>query len=81
MDVDEVQAEGLYNPHTLSGTIIVDGVLASDVTTAVNPVLARSLLAPLKFTWKLLRRDVSGGYLNEGWSSMAALLPSGAKEL
>lgn len=45
-DVSRVRAGGLYNPHTLHGDVVVDGVLASTFTTAVRPAAARVLLAP-----------------------------------
>lgn len=76
-----VKKTGLYNPHTLAGSVVVDGVLASDVTTAVRPSVARTLLAPFKFMYGMVKRDVSGGLLNNGWASLAKLAPAGAKEL
>lgn len=44
---------GLYNPHTLTGTIVVDGIVASCYTQAVHPVIARILLAPLAALYRL----------------------------
>eukprot|EP00180_Rhodochaete_pulchella_P001647 Plantae.Rhodophyta-Rhodochaete_pulchella.ctg2484.p1 GENE.Plantae.Rhodophyta-Rhodochaete_pulchella.ctg2484~~Plantae.Rhodophyta-Rhodochaete_pulchella.ctg2484.p1 ORF type:complete len:318 (-),score=31.41 Plantae.Rhodophyta-Rhodochaete_pulchella.ctg2484:139-993(-) len=46
--VDVVYGSGLYNPHTLSGDLIVDGVKTSCYTSAVHPRLAHYLLAPLR---------------------------------
>ena len=43
-----VRKRGLYNPHTLQGDIVVDGVLASTYTAAFAPALAHALLAPLR---------------------------------
>ena len=43
-----VQATGLYNPHTLAGTIAVNDVVCSTYTTAVAPSAARALLSPLR---------------------------------
>lgn len=40
--------EGLYNPHTLQGNIVVDGILASTYTAAFPPALAHAVLAPLR---------------------------------
>lgn len=79
--VENVRKQGLYNPHTVAGSIVVDGVLASDVTTAVKPSVARTLLAPFKLMYRLFQRDLSGGVLNNGWASLARLAPVGAKEL
>lgn len=39
---------GLFNPQTMHGDIVVDGVLASTYTTAVDPDLAHAVLAPLR---------------------------------
>lgn len=39
---------GLYNPQTARGDIVVDGVLASCYTGAVDPLPAHALLAPLR---------------------------------
>lgn len=43
---------GLFNPHTLEGNIVVDGVVASCYTTAVHPALARWLLTPLALLYR-----------------------------
>lgn len=39
---------GLYNPQTISGNIVVDGVITSTYTTAVSPAVAHVLLGPLR---------------------------------
>ena len=41
-------ADGLYNPHTMTGDIVVDGVLTSTYTDAVAPSLAHALLWPVR---------------------------------
>lgn len=41
-------ASGLYNPHTLQGEIVVDGICVSTYTTAVPVSLAKTLLAPIR---------------------------------
>lgn len=41
-----VEREGLFNPHTQSGTIVVDGVLASCYTAGVDVRVADALLFP-----------------------------------
>jgi len=45
-----VVKQGLYAPHTASGvgTVVVDGIVASEYTTFVHPRLASALLAPLR---------------------------------
>lgn len=44
----KVKELGLHNPHTLDGTIVVNGVLASTFTAAVAPKSATCLLAPAR---------------------------------
>lgn len=46
--VEKVQAEGLYNPHTLHGDIIVDGFHVSSYTDACPPDAAQAALAPFR---------------------------------
>jgi len=43
-----VRAAGLYHPHTLSGTLVVDGVVVSDRTTALPAAVAAVATAPLR---------------------------------
>jgi len=40
-----IRKEGLYNPHTLSGAIVVNGVLASTYNSFAPPRLAHALLS------------------------------------
>lgn len=51
--VDYVRAMGLYNPHTLSGDIVVDGILATTWTETVPGVTANCLLAPLRWLYQV----------------------------
>lgn len=57
--VSEVVRRGLYNPQTLKGDIIVNGVLASTYTRAVSPEIAHSLLVPLRIIFNMLGLGVS----------------------
>jgi hypothetical protein len=71
--VSEVSSEwapGLYNPHTLSGDIVVDGVLTSTYTDAVDPTLAHALLLPLRQMYAM------GSTFGQGFSAMAKGVPS-----
>ncbi len=43
-----VTDRGLFNPHTRSGELIVDGVRVSAFTRTVKPALARGILSPLR---------------------------------
>jgi hypothetical protein len=47
-EVSSAWAPGLYNPHTLNGDIVVNGVKTSTYTEAVHPRLAHALLSPLR---------------------------------
>lgn len=73
--VQYVKSSGLYNPQTVSGDIVVDGIRASTYTKAVEPELAHAVLAPVKILYK-----VFGWYsvAFEKGSELASLLPSGA---
>jgi arginine exporter protein ArgO len=51
--ISSVVATGLYNPHTIHGDIIVNGIRTSSYTDAVNPILAHSLLAPLRAMYSM----------------------------
>lgn len=51
--VETVLDTGLINPHTMHGDIVVNGVRTSTYTDALNPVLAHSLLAPLRALYTL----------------------------
>lgn len=71
--VSEVSSEwapGLFNPHTLSGDIVVDGVLTSTYTNAVDPTLAHALLLPLRQMYAM------GSTFGQGFSAMAKGVPS-----
>jgi Hint module len=48
VSLSRVALAGLYNPQTIHGDIVVDGVVASTYTTAVHPKLAHRLLAPFR---------------------------------
>lgn len=59
VDVSVVQDVGLYNPQTLHGDIVVDGVVASTFTEAVLPRVATAWLAPLRLAYKAVGLDAS----------------------
>lgn len=66
---------GLYNPQTVHGSIVVDGVLASTYTRTVAPGAAHSLLAPLRMLYNAL--GMSTCSLEGGADTMARALPKG----
>jgi len=51
VNVRMVRGKGLYNPQTLRGDIVVDGVLVSTWTTAVSPVSAVAMLVPFRLCY------------------------------
>ena len=53
LSVGRVQKDGIFNPHTLQGDIVVDGVLTSTYTSAFSPTLAHVVLAPLRGLYQL----------------------------
>lgn len=83
--IARVVQRGLYNPQTLSGTLVVEGYVVSTYTTAVEPTVADAALAPVRALYR------SGGgvgllggassWLGGGWPRLAAVLPSGRDSL
>lgn len=73
-----VSKRGLYNPQTLSGDLVVNGVLVSTYTTAVNPLYAHKVLAPLRFiySWTGLATSI----LDEGTTFASNWPTSGSAE-
>jgi len=58
-EIESVVSKGLYNPHTLDGNLVVDGIITSTYTTSVHPVVAHAgLLAPIR--WYYSRIGTSG---------------------
>ena len=53
LSVGRVQKDGIFNPHTLQGDIVVDGVLTSTYTSAFSPTLAHVVLAPLRGLYQM----------------------------
>jgi len=47
-EVDSAWGSGLFNPHTMHGDVVVDGIKTSTYTDAVHPTLAHALLSPLR---------------------------------
>lgn len=51
--VTRAAAAGLYAPHSVSGSLVVDGLRVSCYTTAVHPVVAAAALAPARTAYWL----------------------------
>lgn len=54
---------GLYNPQTMHGDIIVDGVRASTFTNSVDSTVAHALLAPLRSVFYLTSIDAATSFV------------------
>jgi hypothetical protein len=66
---------GLYNPQTLDGGIVVNGVVASTYTIAVEPQLAHAILAPFRSLFAFW--GVGLTILENGGGILASLAPRG----
>lgn len=53
--VDKVKAKGLYNPQTMHGDIVVNGLVATTYTSTIQPGMAHALLAPIRAAYKVVR--------------------------
>lgn len=53
------EGRGLFNPQTMHGDIVVDGVLASTYTLAVSPGAAHALLTPIRACFNLFQGSSS----------------------
>lgn len=53
LKLTNVHRRGLYNPHTLDGSIMVDNLAASCFTSAINWYAAQLLLAPIRACYRL----------------------------
>lgn len=73
--ISESVEEGLYNPQTLSGDIVVDGVRVSTYTIAVAPALAHAVLAPFRL---FSRWGFAFTSLESGGGRLATVAPRGA---
>lgn len=77
--VSRVRRRGLFNPQTRSGDIVVNGLKVSTYTSAVEPVTAAALMAPLRAAYGCrsdLPRRISG-WLATGSGGIARWLPTG----
>lgn len=74
VSVDSAQRAGLFNPQTVSGNIVVSGVLASTYTTAVEPTFAHAILSPFRMLASL---GLSFASLESGGGALADMAPRG----
>lgn len=69
-------SSGLFNPQTLHGNIVVDGVLASTYTTGLDPEVAHVASAPMRALYNWF--GVSTAVFESGAKSIADSLPMGS---
>lgn len=62
-----VLREGLYNPQSISGSLVVNGFAVSTYTTAVQPSYANILLGPLR---GLYRKSGKDSFIRQSMESM-----------
>lgn len=74
--VKKVKGTGLYNPQTISGDIVVNGIRASTYTTTVDPVFAHRLLTPFRALYQAF--GVATSAFERGAVNLAKLAPHGA---
>jgi len=79
VSVRNVWADGLYNPHTLQGDIVVNGVLTSTYTSAIEPNIAHAALLPVRMMYSM-GIDLVGDKFAEGSEFIAKSMPDGQKE-
>lgn len=56
-----IHAMGLFNIHTMSGDVVVDGVKVSTFTTAVEVMAASAMLTPVRAAFKVLEGAIGNG--------------------
>lgn len=74
VSVASVEGAGLFNPQTVSGNVIVSGVLVSTYTTAVEPTFAHAILSPFRALQDL---GFAFNFLESGGGVLADVAPRG----
>lgn len=64
--IDRQWMKGLYNPQTMHGDIVVNGVVASTYTKSVVPSIAHAALAPFRGMSAVCKVDILGWLLETG---------------
>lgn len=70
----KVRARGLFNPQTIQGDIVVDGVTATTFTQAIEAVAASALLAPVRALFRAMGSMVGNGKGNWVMKEMSRVL-------
>lgn len=77
--VEQVRRQGLFNPQTIHGDIVVNGVRISTYTSTVEPIVASALLAPFRalhqcnLNWSVGVRE----WFQKGGRGFENILPRG----
>lgn len=71
-----VRARGLFNPQTVHGDIVVDGVTATTFTQTIEPTTASALLVPMRAMFRVLGSVVGYGKGNGVMSETSRMLCS-----
>lgn len=66
LKVKIVREQGLFNPLTFSGELLVDGFRVSTFTQAVHPMMASSLLAPVRALFRIIQFDILSSMFSQG---------------
>jgi hypothetical protein len=72
-------AAGLYNPHTMHGDIVVDGVQTSTYTQGIAPAVAHAALWPVRALFAA-GVEVGADTFAQGSELLAQLLPNGQEK-
>lgn len=75
IDISKVNKQGLFNPQTLQGDVVVNGIKASTYTSSVKISTAHAMLSPLRAVYD--RLGLSFTCLDNGATRIASWLPSG----
>ena len=74
--VNTMWAAGLYNPHTLHGDIVVNGVATSTYTKAIAPGIAHAALWPVRALYAAGVQVDDDAFAN-GSELLTAVMPKG----
>lgn len=65
---------GLFNPQTLHGDVVVNGILTSTFTQSVPPVRAQALLVPVRTMFLAMRRMLGNDMIKD-WCGYGSTSP------
>jgi hypothetical protein len=77
-NISTVSKRGLYNPHTLQGDVVVNGIQTSTYTASVAPTLAHLVLWPVRLLYSL-GVDIFNGVFDQGSLLIGSMAPRGAE--